>query len=106
MNARPVLILDSDAEWCERICRFLAPHGIETFTAADVTSAAATISSTGKPAAVVMESSARGNGEAVSQLRRVSDLNGVPVGYLRKNAALDALLLMLGSSATPHHRAA
>ena len=54
----------------------------------------------GAPAALVMDiGTRRANGRAVTSLRQEPSLREVPVAYLRKSAALDALLLMLTSSA-------
>jgi DNA-binding response OmpR family regulator len=100
MNARPVLLIDTDTEWCAHVCRFLEPHGIEVMTAANVDAATAQLHHCPKPGAVVFDARARyENGRAIALLRRQPALSDVPVGYLKKTAALDALLLMLGSSA-------
>jgi DNA-binding response OmpR family regulator len=106
MKARPVLLVDSDAEWCARICRFLEPHGIGVVVAANLDTAAQ-MAEAETPRALLMDAATRHqSGSAVAALR--DDIPNVPVGYLKKSAALDALLLMLAPSApgARQHRAA
>jgi CheY-like chemotaxis protein len=96
MNARPVLLIDRDGEWCARVCRFLEPHGIPVIAAADVREALQTIEHAGTPTAFVMEMDARQSERgAISTLRRNDALREVPVGFVNKAAALDMLLLMV-----------
>ena len=101
MNARPVLLIANDAEWCARVCRFLEPHGIPVVTAEDIDAATAHLSRMDKPTAVVLDSATRHETRReMSEFRQQATLSDVPVGYLKKSAALDALLLMLAPSAT------
>ena len=104
MNARPVLLIDHDAEWCARVCQFLEPHGIPVVAASSVAGAVEHLQHSLAPSAVLLDISERGGNPAES-LRQDATLRDVPIGYLRKSAALDALLLMLPSSPTgarPH----
>lgn len=96
MNARPVLLINRDVEWCARVCRFLEPHGIPVIAAADVREALRTIEEAGTPSAFVMDMDARRSDHpAISALRTNATLRDVPVGFVNKTAALDALLLMV-----------
>jgi DNA-binding NtrC family response regulator len=98
MNARPVLLIDADTDWCAHVCRFLETHGIPVMTASNLETATLAVEHIGKPGAVVMDTTSRSsNGRAVSAFRNTPLLQDVPVGYLKKYAALDALLLMLCS---------
>ena len=108
MNARPVLLIDPDAEWCAQVCRFLEPHGIPVVSAENVDAALDTMAEVGKPRAMVLDSATRcENSRAMSALRSDAAFKDIPVGYLKKSAALDVLLLMVSSSAPlPRHRAA
>jgi DNA-binding response OmpR family regulator len=94
------MVIDADVEWCARVCRFLEPHGIPVLCAESVDAATAQLAQISTPAAVVLDSGARHqNGGAIATLRRQPALLGVPVGFVKKTAALDALLLMLGPGA-------
>jgi DNA-binding response OmpR family regulator len=109
MNARPVLLIANDVEWCARVCQFLEPHGISVVAVENVDAAAHRLAQMEAPSAIVLESAARHEyGRDVSLLRRQTALSQVPVGYLKKSAALDALLLMLslGVPGGHQHRAA
>ena len=108
MRARPVLLIDPDAEWCAQICRFLEPQGIPVVSSEYVGAALDTMAEVGKPRALVLDSATRGaNSRAMTALRSDAAYKDIPVGYLNKSAALDVLLLMVSSSAPlPRHRAA
>ena len=109
MNARPVFLVDHDPDWCARVCRFLEPHGISVVTARDIDTAVELASQLGKPSALVMDMSMRReNGRAVSTLRSNPSFRDVEVGYVKKSAALDALLMMVmaPSTAAAQHCAA
>ena len=100
MNARPVVLIDQDPDWCARVCRFLEPHGIPVVAARNIDAALEAMEQFGKPSALLMDiANRRENGRAVSAIRRDPSLRHMPVGYLKKSAALDAVLLMLVSSA-------
>lgn len=100
MSARPVLLVDSDKEWCARVCRYLELHGIEVVTAASVGSVARTVDQVGEPSAVVMDLAERiASADAVAALRADGLLRDVPVAYVNKAAALDALLLLVAAPA-------
>jgi hypothetical protein len=106
MNARPVLLIANDHEWCARVCRFLEPHGIPVVAVETVDAAAYRLPLMDTPTAIVIDSAARQkDGRAVSLMRRQAALTDVPVGYMRTSAALDALLLMLTPSAHRHRAA-
>lgn len=101
MSARPVLLIDEDVDWCARVCRFLEPHGIRAIRAGSIDAAAESIEHLGKPGALIMDiANRRETRRAVSAIRADASLLDVPVGYVKKSAALDSLLLMLMSSAT------
>ena len=104
MNARPVLLIANDAEWCERVCRFLEPHGIPVVAVETVDAAAHRLPLMEEtPTAIVIDSASRlENGRAVSLLRRQATLTDVAVGYMKTSAALDALLLMLTPGVHQH----
>jgi DNA-binding response OmpR family regulator len=107
MSARPVLLIDEDTQWCARVCQYLEAHGIAAVSAVTVDAAARALEHIGKPGAFLMDIDARGaSGPAVSLLRDTAPLRDVPIGYLRKSAALDALLFMLSSSAPAQNHAA
>jgi ActR/RegA family two-component response regulator len=101
MNARPILLIDQDAKWCAEVCRFLEPHGIPVVAATSVALGIQHLRPSLTPAAVVMDIAVREeNRRDLAALRSIVGLTDVPVGYVRKSgAALDALLLMLPSSA-------
>jgi ActR/RegA family two-component response regulator len=101
MNARPILLIDQDAKWCAEVCRFLEPHGIPVVAAASIELGVHHLRPSLTPAAIVMDIAIREeNRRDLAALRSVVGLGDVPVGYVRKSvAALDALLLMLPSSA-------
>lgn len=107
MHARPVLLIDDDAAWCAQVCRFLESHGIAVVSAANVASASGRLELMGKPSAVVMDIATRAeHGRAVTLLRTDNLLSDVPLGYVKKSAALDGLLLMLSTTADGQHLAA
>jgi DNA-binding NtrC family response regulator len=108
MTARPVVLIDQDPDWCARLCRFMEPHGISVVVARNIEDALETIAQVGKPGAFVMDTAARhANGRAVLAIRTEAAFRDVPVAYVKKSAALDALLLMLASStAVATHQAA
>ena len=100
MSARPVLVVDSDKEWCAHVCRILEPHGIPVIAAADLGGLMATMDQVERPRAVVMDiAHRRDNSAAVSEMRSDLAWRGIPVGYVKKSAALDALLMLVASSA-------
>lgn len=108
MSARPVLLIDQDVDWCAQVCRFLEPHGIRAIRASNIDAARESIEQLGKPGALIMDvSNRRETGRAVSAMREDASLRDVPVGYVKKSAALDSLLLMLlSSAAVTGHQAA
>ena len=107
MNARPVLLIATDAEWCARVCRFLEPHGIAVVTAENVHTATAHLLQMEKPSALLMDHAVRWeNRSALTLLRQHATLSDVPVGYMKKSAALDALLLMLTPTAARNQHCA
>jgi CheY-like chemotaxis protein len=100
MKARPVLLIDDEPAFCERVCRFLESNGIAVVTATNVAAAIARADHVPAIGAVVMDMAHRGSNDPVSSLRSVPALNQVPVAYVKKTAALDALVLLLGSNAS------
>jgi CheY-like chemotaxis protein len=103
MSARPVLLINEDAEWYARVSRFLESHGIPMVAASTVDAAAERLAQIGQPSAVLMDIRTRHtNSHTLSALRETM-CSEVPVGFVRKEAALDALLLMLTPSATAPH---
>jgi CheY-like chemotaxis protein len=103
MNARAVLLIDHDQDWCARICRMLEPHGISVVSATDMTAARERLVEMGRPDAVVMDVTKRRGGAHAAELRSDNAMRDVPTGYINKTAALDALLLMLTPSAAGAH---
>jgi hypothetical protein len=109
MTARPVWLIDDDDEWCARVCRLLAPHGIPVVSMGTLAAGLSRVDEIGRPAAVVMDAASRCEHSAgVEALRHDATLRHVPIGFVKKTAALDAVLLMLTSSAAgaASHRAA
>jgi CheY-like chemotaxis protein len=109
MTAGRVLLIDQDADWCARVCRFLESHGMIVATASDISHAAGLVATTTTPDAVVMDIAMRDhNSRAVAAMRELPALSAVPFGFVNKTAALDLLLLILTPGATdaPQHRAA
>jgi CheY-like chemotaxis protein len=100
MSARPVLVVDSDKEWCAHVCQILEPHGIPVIAAPDLTRVVATMDQVERPRALIMNiANRRDNSTAVSALRADVGWRGIPVGYVKKSAALDALLMLASSNA-------
>jgi CheY-like chemotaxis protein len=107
MNARPVLLIDDDPDWGARVGRFLEPHGISVLVHRTLDTALQHIAQHGEPAALVMDIATRAdNGPAIAAMRQEPALQSVPVGYVKKSAALDALLLMVAPGAASAHHAA
>lgn len=100
MPAQPVLLIDRDAEWCVSVSRFLEPRGIAVVATPSVEDAAEHLRRGLAPTVVLMDIESRPANQAALATLRPGSLGGeVPVGYMRKSAALDALLLMLPTSA-------
>jgi DNA-binding response OmpR family regulator len=100
MQAGPVLLVDQDGAWCARVCRFLEPHGISVLTARNFEIALDVVRRVGKPSAVVVDLAARAAlDRTVSTLREDATWRDVPIGYVNKEVAFDALLLLLTSNA-------
>ena len=99
MAARPVLVVDSDKDWCAHVCRILEPHGIPVVAAADLNGIVATMDQVDKPRAVVMNiAHRRDNSPAVSAMRSDVAWRGIPVSYVKESAAFDALLMLVSSN--------
>jgi CheY-like chemotaxis protein len=106
MDARPVFLIDSDNEWCASVCRFLEPHGIAVVVRKDLSAALQAVSECGQPSAFVMDIAGRdANQRSAQSLRNNESLRHIPVAYLKKSAALDALLMMVTSSAAASYAA-
>ena len=106
MTARPVFLIDQDREWCESVCRFLEPHGITVVARNNLNDALRAVGECGQPRAFVMDIATRRDHQSdVLTLRSNGTLRHIPVGYVNKTAALDALLLMVTSSAAASHAA-
>lgn len=116
MSRRPVLVIDDDSAWCERICRFLEGHGFEVVTAANGSVALELLPAIGQPTAVLLDIASPGtDGPAFCQsFRQLPAYYDVPLflvtaaspadvfakrvgvnGYLRKSVALDYLPFLL-----------
>jgi DNA-binding response OmpR family regulator len=113
MSARPVLLIDDDATWCERVCHFLAAHGIETFAVRDEAAAIQLLPRIVQPGAVLVEP-ATIDPVFIDVLRELPALAGVPLffmssspagrvfnrstgvsGYVRKDVAFEHLMFLL-----------
>ena len=82
----------------------MEPHGISVVATGDVREALQLVHTAGKPSAFVLQmQSQQLKDAAISTLRTDTSLRDVPVGFVSKSAALDALLMMVTSSdAAPH----
>ena len=122
MDGRPVLLIDNDSAWCERVCRFLEARGLQVIAAPTEAEALGAIGPWAAPAAVLVDPTACG--QVLGALRTRFETDAVPVfivssasagavyrknegvqGYMRKSVALDHLLLLLDGGSTsgvPH----
>ena len=115
MSARPVLLIDNDSEWCERVCRFLAPHGINVLVAHDEAAALKGLAEI-RPSAILVEPTSL-DPAFRDLLTKLPELKDVPAfvvsaaparavydkragisGYVRKAVALEHLMFLLGDA--------
>jgi DNA-binding response OmpR family regulator len=121
MHARPVLLIDADAAWCERVCRFLEPHGLSVITASTTAAARDALDPSLTPTAVLFEPATMER--TFDRVRDLPELDGVPMfavsaaaadevyakgtgvtGYVRKSLALQHLMLLLDDVREPRDR--
>ena len=103
MSAPTVLMINSDADWCERICRLLEPLGIQVTAAADEAAAVEALEHGVVPSVVLVDVAdyAHRDRQSAQRLRCTLALEDAVVVQVRKNAPLDNLLLLLMNTTSP-----
>lgn len=98
MSTRPVLLIDHDADSCERICRLLESHGFNVVAVSSGTAALERLDTLEMPVAVLMNlASPAADTEAFyAAMRQLSPFDHVPLVKVNEAAALEYLPLLLG----------
>lgn len=103
MSARPVLLIDDDANSCDRVCRLLEGQGLTVETMHYATATLTHLNPDETPAALVLhdDCSTHESDGLLDRLHENSAWDGVPIVTVRSEAGLNYLGLLLGEE-TPH----
>ena len=108
MSTRPVLLIDHDAESCERICRLLESHGLNVVQVPDGATALECLTALETPVAVLMNlaTPAADTQAFYAAMRELPPFDRVPLVKVNNAAALDYLPVLLRECITAQQRAA